>query len=279
MKLEFNNLKILCAVTHGLYEPWISILKQGQETTWLNQELPPGFNVIHFHGIPVRKWLQRFDSWHESFRWSGRRNAFVLRLLDTVALGPFLFYIPKTFQSSRLCLHENVIEIGIPDVYFTLRWKLLGILKYFVEETNADYIFMTTTSSYVQPELLMKYLSEQERNDSYYGAEPYLNACFASGSNRILSRSLAKKVLQNRSNWSVGLIEDVALSNLVKRLDVPLILRPIINLQSIQEVENLPSEVLNDSYHFRLKSISNGERNDVLIMKSLHERVLDLRNG
>jgi hypothetical protein len=30
---------ILYALSHGLYEPWLSILKEGQEKTWLIEEI------------------------------------------------------------------------------------------------------------------------------------------------------------------------------------------------------------------------------------------------
>lgn len=53
MKKQPNeDSKVLCAISHGLYEPWLQILREGQQKTWLDQEFPDGFNLIHFHGTP-----------------------------------------------------------------------------------------------------------------------------------------------------------------------------------------------------------------------------------
>jgi len=63
---------LLCAVGHGLYTPWLDILKNGQEKTWLKDPIPSNLELIHFHGTPVGKTLQAWDKAHEKLRWSNR---------------------------------------------------------------------------------------------------------------------------------------------------------------------------------------------------------------
>ena len=225
------------------------------------------------------KLFQRADRLHEKIRWKNRYLALSLSLLDNFMLAPLLNYIPKYQNSELLKSAENVIHIKFPDTYLTYRWKFLSLLKYFVSETNSDFLFITSTASYVQPDLVLKFVNEIPNNLTYAGAEPYEGAGFISGSNRIISREIALQALESRNKWKPGIIEDVEFTRLVKANGSQLITFPIANIDSIANLLETPDEFIKRNYHFRLKSISGAIRNDVTIMKSLHERVIRLKNG
>lgn len=271
--------KVLCAISHGLYEPWLSILKEGQLQTWLTEEFPDNFEVLHYHATPVRRLFQKMDRLHEKIRWKNRYLASILCLVDNFILAPLLSYIPKSQDSRLLTSVENVIHIKFPDTYLTYRWKFLSLLKYFVYKTNADFLFVTSTASYVQPELVLKFVNEIPDNSTYAGAEPYEGAGFISGSNRIISREIALQVLETRNKWKPGIIEDVEITRLIMENGNQLMTFPIANIDSMTNLLETSDTFIKDTYHFRLKSVSGAKRNDVIIMKSLHERVLRLRNG
>jgi hypothetical protein len=271
--------KVLCAISHGLYEPWLSILKDGQQQTWLSEKFPENFEVLHYHATPVGRLFQRVDRLHEKIRWKNRYLASFLCLIDNFILAPLLSYIPKSQDSQLLMSVENVIHIKFPDTYLTYRWKFLSLLKYFVYKTNSDFLFITSTSSYVQPDLVLKFVNEIPNNSTYAGAEPYDGAGFISGSNRIISREIALQVLETRNKWKPGIIEDVEFTRLVKANGNQLLTFPIANIDSMVNLLETPDAFIKRTYHFRLKSISGAERNDVPIMKSLHGRVLRLKNG
>ena len=273
-KSSSGNLKVLCALSHGLYEPWLGILKEGQQKTWLDQDFPEGFELIHFHGTPGGKLLQELDRIHEKLRWKNRWLALALRILDMVFLYPLFSYIPRYENSKLLSDSRRVIHIKFPDTYSTYRWKFLALLKYFIDETNSDFLFVTSTASYVQPNLVLDFASTLPLENVYAGAEPYPGANFISGSNRIISRALAKQVLENRRYWSIGIIEDLALTNLIKAKGNELITFPIRNISSLAELDLLTDSDLTSSYHFRLKSFQGKDRLDATIMKRLHLRIL-----
>ena len=114
---------------------------------------------------------------------------------------------------------------------------------------------------------------------TYVGAEPYSGAGFVSGSNRIFSRNIALQVLENRIRWRAGIIEDVAVSNLLRGLGNQILLYPILNISSVKELDSLKDDKLSISYHFRLKSGSPKNRKDVEIMRKLHRRIEKLRGN
>ena len=273
-KSSDEDVKVLCALSHGLYEPWLGILKEGQQKTWLNQDFPEGFELIHFHGTPGGKLLQVLDRIHEKLRWKNRWVASALRILDNIFLFPLISYIPRYENSKMLSDSRSVIHIRFPDTYLTYRWKFLALLKYFMHETDSDFLFVTSTASYVQPKLVLSFAQSLSKKNIYAGAEPYPGANFISGSNRIISRDIARKVLENRRSWAIGLIEDVALTNLIKAEGNELSTFPIMNIGSLDELDTLTDADLISSYHFRLKSFQGEDRLDATIMKKLHSRIM-----
>jgi hypothetical protein len=274
MQGENDGPKVLCALSHGLYEPWLSILKDGQEATWLTLNFPSNFQLIHFHGSPGNKLIQWLDRSHEILRWKNRWLAAFLQIVDTLFFYPLLNYIPRYMNSNLLKSSRDVIHIKFPDTYVTYRWKFLALLNYFLKETDADFLFVTSTASYVQPKLVLDFVQALPNEQIYAGAEPYPGAGFISGSNRIISREIAQQVLRSKRKWAVGVIEDVAFTNLVKFNGNELVMFPIVNIASLKELDELTDKQISESYHFRLKSFEGQTRTDVTIMKKLHSRIM-----
>ncbi len=273
-----NNRTILCALSHGLYEPWLNILKSGQDATWLSEELPHNFELLHFHATPVRKLIQRLDSLHERIRWSGVKRAAVLRKLDRTFSRPFISYLPKFSKSELLSLKNSgsVIHFHFPDTYVTYRWKELALFKYFLEETSSDYLFLVSTASYVRPNELMKFVSTLPLHGAYAGARPYPEANFVSGACRILSRDVVQKVVENRKAFDPAVIEDMSLGNLIQSFGIEPIYTSLNNIDSVESLNRMSDEELLSKFHFRLKSGSLQDRNDVTIMHALHNRLISL---
>jgi hypothetical protein len=267
-----SEVKVLCAVVHGLYQPWISILENGQAPTWLSDGFPKNFSVVHFHGRPVGSLGRGIDRVHEKIRWGGRVPNQILRIIDRILMFPFLISIPKVTISNSLPARIPGIRIEWPDIYATLRWKDLAIIEYFCKKTDFDFLFMTTSSSYIRPFKLIEYCSKFEVGDVYAGSKPYPDAEFVSGANRILSRSTAEAVLSSRVFWDPAVIEDVALGDLIRKNGIEYQSYDQCDIPSLEYLESLSDEMLLSNYHFRVKSGSINERQDVQIMKRLSER-------
>lgn len=265
--------KIFCSITHGLYSPWVDILHDGQVPTWLcNPELP-NFSINHFHGIPGGKSVMNFDRLHERIRWTNRWVAAPLRILDNLCGFPIRNYIPTQKNSNHLHLQHPVTQINFLDIYATMKWKDLSILDYFLRNSDCDFIFMTTTSSYIRPRKLMEIVSSLPRQGVYAGAVAYEGANFAAGNNRLFSRDTAEAIVTFRRKLACGTIEDLAIGNLCAEIGFKLIELPKINISSMDELHSLSDKDLESNFHFRLKSGTIDDRNDVPIMRELHRRV------
>lgn len=265
--------KILCLISHGLYAPWIDIYERGQKVTWLAEEMPVNFEVAHFHGTPVGKFWQSIDKLHERIRWSNRPMATSLRIVDRAIGFPFKKVIPYVAPSKLMFASQAVWHVHQPDLYSTYKWKEIGILSHVLKQNDFDYLFTTTTSSYIQPKNLLKVLKNKPRNRYYGGMIPYESANFASGSNRIFSRDVVDLLVKNRQFLDSGVIEDMSIADLLRKLEI--VPDPLsgLNFDSLDQIKELTSDEIARTYHFRLKSGPLSNRSDVELFNSLHERL------
>jgi hypothetical protein len=270
---EQDSISVVCAITHGLYEPWINILQQGQLPTWLSIPSPVGFEVIHFHGKKGGPLISFYDKLHEKLRWTNRWVATPLRWFDEIIGFPIRSFIPGTTASQHLALPDKSIQIDFTDVYATMKWKDLAVLDYFYNHTHANFLFMTTTSSYLRPQKLMERVATLPTRGLYAGALAYPGANFAAGNNRLFSRDVVKRILEARRSLRCGVIEDLALGNLCAELDIQMIELPKRNISSIAELELISDQELRKEFHFKLTSGKRENRQDVRIMNELHNRI------
>ena len=272
-KAGMTDPKLLISVQHCLKEPWLSIFQDGSQVTWNSMKLPPGMDIVHFHGQQLSKFWDIWDSVHEKIRWSNRWLAGPLRWFDMLIGFIFLDKIPSVHVSNQLKINQTVMEVHCKDTYQFLRWKDLAILKHFVEETVADYLFMTTNNSYIDFDALGSLIKTLPKSSLYAGVKAYDGATFAAGNNRILSRDVAVAMLKNRRSFSAGYIEDVAMGRLATKLGVNFQELGSLVLGTLEELQATNDATLMANYHFRVKSGSLNSRNDVEIMLALHNRI------
>ena len=121
----------------------------------------------------------------------------------------------------------------------------------------------------------MEYIHCLPESNVYAGGTPYKDAEFISGSNRILSRDLVNRIIENSNRFNPTIIEDVALGKLVNALGVKRISFPLMNISTLEDLDGLKYSFLSSNYHFRLKSGPLNARDDAKIMLKLHRKLLE----
>ena len=154
-----------------------------------------------------------------------------------------------------------------------MKWKDLAVLDYFYSKTDANYLFMTTTSSYIRPHNLMDKITSLPEQGLYAGAIAYPGARFAAGHNRLYSRDVVKRILEARRMLRCGVIEDLALGNLCISLGIQMVELQKRNIGSLDELDLISDQELQEQFHFRLTSGTRTNRQDVKIMNALHNRI------
>jgi hypothetical protein len=273
---QMGEKTIFISVGHALQEPWTTIFRSGSEKTWLTSSIPKEFELAHFHGLPLKTFGSFWDRIHEHLRWKNRWFAAPVAWMDTLIGFPISLFVPKIRVSGKFHSTFPAFEVCLPDSYQFGRWKVLAILKYFLEETKCDYIFMTTNNSYVNFNNLKNVVSDLPLSKFYGGAKAYDGAEFAAGNSCLISRDVAQLILKNRNNYSLGLIADSAMGKLVKSLDIDFMPLPSLIIESPERLTQISDQQLKSHFHFRVKSGSMTSRNDVQIMTSLHGRLVSL---
>lgn len=269
--------KVLIAVYHTRQEPWESITTHGQLNTWVPIAEHAGFGLLYCFGSLRIPGLSRLDKVLESFRWNrGARLSSLRNHINKIMAFPFGDIVPKVkevpFSGTRSDLLG--LKASIWDLQSTGRWKQLALFKYFISNQNYDYLVITTSSSYIRPDLLIKSLSKLKTEFVYAGAVngDAESERFVSGSFTVVNRNFAELALRNKRSIPTHLLNDLGLGNLASKFKVePQELRSI-NIDNLNALDSLTGLELSKCVHFRLKSLNivSGEREDVQLFHRLH---------
>ena len=256
-------------IGHALYDPWKTILKEGQLFTWLENQ---GADIHHAYGRPISKYIRKIDVKYWDMKWMkliGKSVMLVERSLKWplskihLKIREVPGFKPKTINW----------EIQTPDLNVLLGNKTIAIFEHFLS-TNKNYLIMTTSSSYINLDNVNNHLGSHQKTNVVAGRIiTQRDTKFASGSFRILSRDVVTAVINNRSKYDYWLPEDLALVRLLRAMDIDYVEIPSIDLTDVHELRKLTKDDLWNFTHFRLKSGTFNNRHDVELMKELHRKL------
>ena len=265
------NPVILVDVGHALYEPWKSILYQGQLETWAKVPLA---DVRHSHATPVPKFIRRLDLILWKLKWRPVIGKY-FSILEIIAKIPLRMSRGNLQESLLPQTDKPSLMLKYPDLNMLMNFKsfsvITGTLIY-----NYDFLVSTTSSSYLNIEKLKDEIAKLPRNNIVAGRILRQGKLeFASGSFRIFSRDVVEEFLINRKSYSKWRPEDLAFGHLAAhaRMDLTYIEMKSIDIDSIECLTSIPIEELANTTHFRLKSGSFEDRADISIMHELHKRL------
>jgi hypothetical protein len=268
---------VLIVVGHAHRKPWAEIALNGQCKTWVPHLLSNGFNVAYIFSKRLPQIAPRIDFIDMRLRYeSGPYVASLRNLANTFALKAFQNMIPRTKSSFRLFGINDLmfIESLIPDLYMSSRWKRLSILKFFINRTNFKYLVFTTTSSYINGNQLLYELQSFPSN--CVGGrvmQSGLRDSFISGSFSVYTRNVAEALVSARHEMNVSLLDDVSFGHGQRKIGIPNYEMSSIDISNENELKQLEQRLLDKMIHFRLKSITQGARQDAYLMKELHKRL------
>jgi len=271
------NKKILIGVMHTTREPWLSIATHGQLEHW-NFQSENNFEVIYFFSR-TSKFASKLNTYIENLRFrKGRKASYFISYILMAVCMPFRLYKPIAYSvnESESKIPALSLKINIPELESTMRWKKIAFLNYFLEKTESDYVIMITSSSIVNLRVVTEIINELDKTRRMIYAGPLNKAydCdFASGSFTIINRLAAKLLIDNLRLMPVHVNDDVAFGTAFKNLGIPILDIKNLNINSLTQLENLFTAEINQIPHFRLKSGSIDNRQDILIMNQLTHRL------
>jgi hypothetical protein len=266
---RFNSKSIVIAIAQRDITPWREIRSLGQEETWVLRFREAGIRVIYYLSNEPNWYQDRINQFREYCRfkknlgkWQGRFDKYYSRL--TSFKEPDFQY----FEDS----HE--LLVSSPSTMHRMHERNFALFKWFLEKNTSDYLFRTNTSSYLNELALTSYLDSVSNRDNFLGGVLIAEAknSFVSGAGILLPRQTVEYLVENWSLLERNVIEDVALSKLARRINIPLIDLPRLDYSSPNSAYQPGLDQLRTNFHFRCKG-SSRPSDDIEIMKLLDSRI------
>ena len=280
-----ENLKLILLVLSSPQQPYKSIQDQGQERTFITDSFGE-VETVRYVGQEVQlrpryapllllRKVQHSLLHHSRNRIIGA----VVRALSALRVGDKALKKLNSLVPNQVPFAE---KIDLPEGGFLYRlvtptpegWAFIGektlqAFKYLLENHDFDFIFRTNTSSYVDATRLLERLNDMPKSGVYAGfvGTALGKLKFASGAGILLSRDVVKKICDHASEWKHGLIDDVALADLVSRFDGPrteLIPLERLTLHSLKVAMGVDAEQISNSFHVRCKANSPEETIEIM---------------
>lgn len=269
-----SNSKIVVGILQVNADPWKSIYEIGQKPTWMTL-CPPNVEIVNLFGNSPGKFFRAFDIVHEKIRWSPSMQG-PLHQIDKL-IGKFLKDKTNLNSIVHKADYSTNIRVDFPATHLTLPNVELALFKYFIDETDADFLYMSNTSSYVNLNCLSYLISDFPKSKIYGGTiQEFALIPYASGANRIVSRDLVKVLIEKFNTWDYQIVEDVSMGKILINESYIKKEIPSITIRNPSEIKILNENQLKTTAHFRMKSGSLKSRNDAELMKLLHERLITI---
>jgi hypothetical protein len=213
-----------------------------------------------------------------------RPIAFLVRRIASFRfLDKIMRSIPQRFpDKSSPGTKEIASEAGAPRRIITDTpedWSLIGLktilaFNHVLDNYEFDYIFRTNTSSYLDTAKLLEFLEDQPRQNQYAGVVGVTlgDTKFASGAGILLSKDVVQRVCDKADGWKHGLVDDVALADLIQKIDGPSVEVteiPRVDIATVGAAQSLSPEIIKQNFHFRCKAKSADET--IKIMRYIHQ--------
>ena len=257
----------LCiAVAQANEEPWLSIWKNGQEKTWLNNDQDK-VKVINFQSKKAPFIVGKYNYFHEKNRYREKIGYFQ-GMFDKLVTK----FISRKTPDWIFNENTSLLSVNSWSTYQLIGRRYAALYEWFLQDTDYDFLFTTTSSCYINKVKLLNFiqgLNPHEPVNSGYLMPENDSRQFISGAGRLYSRKTVELIQSNWDKYEHNNLEDVAHSTFLRKLGVFPKSLPRIELQRPEDVFELTNRDLISNFFYRCKS-SDLPRKDVEIMKNLH---------
>jgi hypothetical protein len=175
-----------------------------------------------------------------------------------------LFY----YGGSRPRRQGMDLHLLVPDDFPHIGEKTLACFEYVLDNVEFDVLFRTNCSSYVDLLNLGAWVDGHARPEGFYAGvvDRHDGVAFASGSGYFLSADLVRVAVAERAAWDHGLLDDVALGELLSGKHVEPTQAPRVTYTNPSQVDRVDTT----QFHFRCKTDSRFRADDIEVMERIH---------
>lgn len=279
MKNKTSNKKILIIGIHGPYEPWLSIVKNGQLETWSQNNIDD-VHIVHAMGNPVGGGLHEIGEYLYSLKWSENKFVgFLALLLDKIIkkmIGNKLFDISISRELKSNC---EMWQVDMPDFSLLMGNKMLSVIKFAQENYDFEYLVTTISSSYVNIKNLKDFIKDKQPYQNLSGRFVDVgDEHFQQGAFRLYSRDVVDYIVNNRKRYNHSAPEDVAMGRLVNGGAFKEYEMKNSTVNSVESAKKINISDIQEDVFIRCKGASvlgNKLRFDVEIQKIIHDKIVN----
>ena len=270
-KKNYKKCRILIQINSTNAQPWNDIFLKGQYDTFIKGNIHKHLKfqkVVCNQNLNSR--LRNIDWWFFQKNWTSRS-----RLIPLTRW--FLTFPLKFWKPSMEIQEENpsydTLYIKMPD------FATFGVLKNiemfrFALKQNFDFLVMINNSTFLNLQKLVENVNTFPRKKLISGRFIDDSLETVSGSFMILSIDVVKLLVSNKLNLRFDLPNDVAISKLLvkdKFIRIKIFNKDFDNVGLIR---NLNNSEIQKFVSIRCKSGNLSNRNDVMIMREIHAKVM-----
>ena len=262
-----NTKNLVVILLANREEPWHSIYQKGSLATWAKHP-GNGTTVIPYFGSKPNG----IQSLRERITGRLRHSKLYLLqiLIDKKFSGLFRF---SRFKPEFVA---GVLYQKEPELHSTIGVRTLRAFESALELLEWDYLWRANVSNYVNTQVLYRLIQDLPCTKFAGGViNENRNTEFLSGAGYLLSRDVVEEIIKMRNDWNHSLPDDVALGLLLAQINVRLISIPRIDFINVGQVEKITNVQLMETPSYRCNT-GNALREDVEIMRRLHQRIHDL---
>lgn len=267
-----NKKNLVIGLLQVNANPWKKIYKEGQYPTWISK-CSSDIDIINIYGLTPNKFIRKFDLTYEKLRWS-RTFQGPIHIIDRVLTNNLSRINNPEYQVLDDKKVTNLL-VKFPSTHMTLPVVEIAFYRYFLNHFDANFLYMSNTSSYVNTDNLQKFVDNISETKKIYGGsfQTFAEVKYASGSNRLLSRDLVAHLVNKFKHWDFSLVEDVSMGKLLESESFTEVNIPSLTFSTVDEINSVNPMEFTNNIHFRLKSGPLHLRKDAELMHLVHSKL------
>jgi hypothetical protein len=196
-----------------------------------------------------------------------------MRAIRRTWAGPDVIFYSGDARKREL--RGDELRLPVPDDLPNTGRKTLAAFEWVLQKRDAELVFRTNCSSYVDLPNLARYVGERAQTAQFYAGNvgAHGDVSFASGAGYFVSRDLIELAVRERARWNHEVLDDVALAELLHGHGITPQPAPRQDLYGVADLEQLDLS----QFHFRCKTDSPRRRGDALLLDGIHRAFCRLR--
>ena len=252
-------MKMLVLCLDNSFGPWHEMYQGGTLKTWCS---PSNSQII------CRRFMGQNSRWPIL-------NRIGNRFLVSRSLSSHwnIFQSRKDLKEVKVSEVDGVIRVDLPELWSNITLKTLAAMKFALENYEFDFLLRANSTCYLDIHSLEDYLSKKPQSTFYTG--PIAKGKeFVSGWGILLSRESVKVLVTTYSRADQRYFDDEAIGRVLKRGNIAPEKLPFIEILSNQDLNQISNEDLLKTPFFRMKFTQDGKRQDDVLMRALHSRLM-----